>query len=87
MCMCVGEGIFLQKFKNHADGLWDRGTFVPRPRYGGQKTACAFGFLLPSCRSWGSSPGCEASQQETWIEGAFTSWHQRGVDTSAENKC
>lgn len=92
VCMYGGEsrklsisvcgGIFLQKFKNHVDGLWDRGTLVPRPRYGGQKTVCAFGFLLPP---EGSSLGREASQ-ETRIEGAFPSWHQRRVDTGAENK-
>lgn len=50
MYVCMyggGKGVFLQKFKNHADGLWDGGTLVPRPRYRGQKTACAFSFLLP----------------------------------------
>lgn len=94
MCACVhvwgrwGKGIFLQKFKNHADELWDGGTLVPRPRYGGQKTACTFSFLLPPCGSWGSNPGHEASQQETWIESVFTYWHQRGIDIGAEdNKC
>lgn len=89
MYVCMyggGKGVFLQKFKNHADGLWDGGTLVPRPRYRGQKTACAFSFLLPPCGSWGSNPGREASQQETWVESAFPYWHQRGIDIGAENK-